>query len=141
MFRKIKSFFIGAFRKVKNIWNKIRGKKTMANYLLECEIVGGEIASYVDKFITVKPRTIIREFNGKELDNPLGILIEANDDKSPKWDFLKIQLEKNLTIKIKVKCCFACQLFSRSYSNLTLVLGKGDSQGAAFVVSDFKAQF
>ncbi len=76
MFRKIKSFFIGAFRKVKNIWNRIWGKKTMANYLLECEIVGGEIDFEKDCKVRVRPCNVYQKSEMLPLEKSYGIALD-----------------------------------------------------------------
>ena len=102
----------------------------MPNYLLECEIVGVEASSYGDNFIVVKPRIVIREFNGKEIDSPWGILIGTDDKKKETDAISKVHLEKDLTIKLGIKPCWlACRLFSRPYSSVVLVLeSSNDSQ-------------
>ena len=84
MLRKIKSFFIGAFRKVKNGLNKFLGKKTMANYLLECEIVGGEIVSPAGSnlvcSVCVSPMNRIRKSDLISGSQVFGVAVE---EKSP----------------------------------------------------------
>lgn len=108
MFRKIKSFFIGGFRKVKNGLNKFLGKKTMANYLLECEIVGGEIDFEKGCKVRVRPCYVYQKSEILLLKESYGIAHEkgteslsrikfGDGDESVSYIELTVDLSKSIS--------------------------------------------
>ena len=141
MLRKIKSFFIGAFRKVKNIWNRIWGKKTMANYLLECEIVGGEIANLLCKTkITVRPQYTCC-LPGKSKGSYA--ILSSEDEKNLK--LVELSEEKTVDFYFGIGA-FPKVLVSRNYSAVVLEIAIGNPLGLIVSPNDlkvvgFKAQF
>lgn len=102
MFRALKSF-------VFLVINKILGIKIMANYLLECEIIGGEISGSGTGKIRVYPRYIYQKSSLAEVNIPYGIVI---DDVSKKPDEIDLsdpeQQYVTLEIDATVSSCIYC---------------------------------
>lgn len=122
----------------------------MSNYLLECEIVGGEV-SPPDKKLVVKPARIYPKSTRISLDNDFGVLAEEdgvhtfNATNSGNFIFVKLDQEGFLILKIGA-CCCAYDLLTRNCSNVVLELelneaGSGEKSEKDFTVVGFKVQF
>lgn len=119
----------------------------MANYLLECEIVGGEISSIaINSKITVRPKVI---YPGSKLSgnsNDMAVLLEdTNPPKSAKLMELSNAEEKTIELGFGIGSN-SCGVLARTYSDVVLTIGVSQqTQGAISPknaqVVDFKARF
>lgn len=119
----------------------------MANYLLECEIVGGEISSISrNAKITVRPKVIYpgSKLSGNSSD--MAVLLEdTNPTKSAKLMELSDAEEKTIDLRFGIGSNLSA-LFGRNYSEVVLEIGifqqtRGAISPKNAQIVDFKARF
>lgn len=118
----------------------------MANYLLECEIVGGEISSIIQKSkITVRPKLIYPKSRLPGSTSEMAVLLEDSTPKSAKLMELSDAEERTIDLYFDIGSNLSA-LLSRNYSEVVLkievsrqtqaAISPGDAQ-----IVDFKACF
>ena len=118
----------------------------MANYLLECEIVGGEISSISQNAkITVRPKVIYPKSEVPERNCDMAVLLDASNLKSASLMELSDAEERTIDLRFGIGSNPSA-LFGRNYSEVVLEIGvfqqtRGAISPKNAQIVDFKARF